>query len=276
MSHPARDTPRLFQPPITQRHLESEVASCVGGVLSPLLANIALSALDEHFDRQWKTEMATWHHRDRRRRRGLGSFKLVRYADDFVVVVNGQREHARALRDEVARVIAPLGLHLAPDKTRVVHIDDGFDFLGWHIRRMRKRGTRSKFYVYTIPSRKAVQAIRGRIKWRTSRSTLHLDLDQLLLGINRSLRGWANYFRHGVSSRAYSIVDYHAWRRIGTWIRRKHGRISWREVRRRFCDQGWRFAHNGIVFRGASSVGIVRYRYRGVRIPNPWTITTNS
>jgi RNA-directed DNA polymerase len=52
-----------------------------GGILSPLLANIALTALDEHFDQQWKTQMATWHHRDRRRRRGLGSWKLVRYAD---------------------------------------------------------------------------------------------------------------------------------------------------------------------------------------------------
>jgi RNA-directed DNA polymerase len=247
-----------------------------GGILSPLLANIALTVLDEHFDRQWKDGMATWHHRDRRRRNGQGSWKLVRYADDFVLVVNGQRQHAEQLRDEVAQVIAPLGLRLAPDKTRVVHIDDGFEFLGWHIRRMRKRGTRSKLYVYTIPSRKAVQAMRDRIKRRTGRSTLHLDLDQLLLGINRSLRGWANYFRHGVSSRAYSIVDYHAWQRIGAWIRRKHGRISWREVRHRFCAGGWRFAHNGIAFHGASSVGIVRYRYRGARIPNPWTITTTS
>lgn len=141
----------------------------------------------------------------------------------------------------------------------------------WHIRRMRKRGTASKFFVYTIPSRKAVQAIRDRIKTRTSRSTLHHDLDELLLQVNRSLQGWANYFRHGVSSRAFSNVDHHAWSRIGAWIRRKHGRISWREVRRRFCDQGWRPAFNGVHFRGASSVGIVRYRYRGTRIPNPWT-----
>jgi RNA-directed DNA polymerase len=244
-----------------------------GGILSPLLANIALTLLDEHFDQQWKTEMATWHHRDRRRRNGLGSWKLVRYADDFVLVVNGQRRHAEALRGEVAQVIAPLGLRLAPDKTRVVHIDDGFDFLGWRIRRMRKRGTQSTYFVYTIPSRKAVQAIRDRIRRRTARSTLHLDLDELILGLNRTLRGWANYFRHGVSSRTFSHVDYHAWLRIGAWIRRKHGRISWREVRRRFCDKGWRFAHNGIAFHGATSVGIVRYRYRGTRIPNPWTIT---
>jgi RNA-directed DNA polymerase len=243
-----------------------------GGILSPLLANIALSALDEHFDRQWKAEMATWHHRDRRRRNGLGSWKLVRYADDFVLVVNGQQQHAQTLHGEVARVIAPLGLHLAPDKTRVVHIDEGFDFLGWHIRRMRKRGT-NQYFVYTIPSRKAQQAIRDRITWRTRRSTLHYDLDDLLQQINRSLQGWANYFRHGVSSRAFSTVDHHAWQRIGTWIRRKHGRISWREVRRRFCDKGWRPAFNGVHLRGASSVAITRYRYRGTRIPNPWTIS---
>jgi len=48
---------------------------------------------------------------------------------------------------------------------------------------------------------------------------------------------------------------------------------SWQEVNRRYCDQGWRFAHNGVAFHGATSVAIVRYRYRGTRIPNPWTIT---
>jgi RNA-directed DNA polymerase len=243
-----------------------------GGILSPLLANIALTVLDEHFDRQWRQTMNSWHQRDRRRKQGLGSWKLIRYADDFVVCVNGQQQHAEALRQQVASVLAPLGLVLAPDKTRVVHIDEGFDFLGFHIRRMRKRGT-SKHYVYTVPSRKAVAAITAKVRTRTARSTLHLDLDQLLLGLNRSLQGWANYFRHGVSKEVFSKVDYHAWRRIGTWLRRKHGRISWREVRRQFCDRGWRFALNGVHFRGASSVAVTRYRYRGTRIPTPWTIT---
>lgn len=75
-----------------------------GGILSPLLANIALSALDEHFDAQWHNEMSTWHQRDRRKRRGAGNWKLIRYADDFVLVVNGQPHHAEALRDTVADV----------------------------------------------------------------------------------------------------------------------------------------------------------------------------
>jgi RNA-directed DNA polymerase len=243
-----------------------------GGILSPLLANIALSALDEHFAHQWRQTMNTSHQRERRRKQGLGCWKLVRYADDFVLCVNGQREHAEALRGEVAAVLAPLGLVLAADKTRVVHVDEGFDFLGLHIRRMRKRGT-CKRYVYTVPSRKAVAAVTATVRARTARSTLHHDLDQLLTGLNRSLQGWANYFRHGVSKAVFNKVDYHAWRRIGIWLRRKHGRISWREIKRRFCDRGWRFAHNGVCFRGASSVAVTRYRYRGSRIPTPWTIT---
>lgn len=185
--------------------------------------------------------------------------------------MRGDRGHAEAVRDEVAEAIAPLGLRLAPDKTHAVGIDEGFDFLGFDIRRMRKPGT-NKRYVYTVPSRKAIAAITAKVTARTSRSTLHLTLDELPLGLNRTLSGWANYFRYGVSKAVFSKVDYHAWRRIGAWIHRKHGRISWREVRRRFCDTGWRYAHNGVVFRGAASVTVTRYRYRGTRIPTPWTI----
>jgi RNA-directed DNA polymerase len=68
-------------------------------------------------------------------------------------MVSGHRHHAEALREEVAGVLAPLGLHLAPEKTRVVHIDEGFDFLSFNIRRQRKRGTQ-KHYVYTKPSKR--------------------------------------------------------------------------------------------------------------------------
>ena len=75
-----------------------------------------------------------------------------RPATHLVLLVSGDRHHAEALREQVSAVIAPLGLRLAPEKTRVVHIDEGFDFLGFHIRRMRKRGT-NKHYVYTTPSR---------------------------------------------------------------------------------------------------------------------------
>ena len=245
-----------------------------GGILSPLLANIALSALDDHFDQKWRQEMGTKWQRQKRRQHGQGNYKIVRYADDFVLMVSGERHHAEGLREEVTAVLAPMGLRLAPEKTRVVHIDEGFDFLGFTIRRLRKRGTQ-KHYVYTRPSRKAIQAIKDKVTARTYRSTRHMGPDELIASLNRSLAGWANYFRYGVSKAAFSAVDHHAWGRIMRWLRRKYKRgrhrIGMPELRRRFCGQGWRFACNGVVFTGASSVAVTRYRYRGTTIATPWT-----
>jgi RNA-directed DNA polymerase len=83
-----------------------------GGILSPLLANIALSALDDHFDRQWQQEMGTKQQRANRRRNGQGNWRLCRYADDLVLMVSGDRRHAEALREEVAAVLAPLAMAL--------------------------------------------------------------------------------------------------------------------------------------------------------------------
>ena len=94
-------------------------------------------------------------------------------------------------------MLAPMGLRLSPEKTRVVHIDDGFDFLGFHIRRMRKRGS-GKLFVYTRPSNKAIASIKDRVRTMTYRHTLHHDPGYLLDYLGRVLRGWANYFRHGV------------------------------------------------------------------------------
>ena len=243
-------------------------------MLSPLLASIALSALDDHFTR-CRQQTGTSKQREKRRKQGLGTWRLVRYCDDFVVMVNGSRAHAEALRAEVAAVLAPLGLRLAEEKTRVVHIEEGFDFLSFTIRRMRKRGT-SKHYVYTIPSKKAIQAVKARISQMTYRSTRNLSPEVLIQNINRTLTGWANYFRHGVSKAVFNAVDAHAWRRIMRWLRRKyqHGNsaIGMPEPRRRFCLPGtWQFAVNGVRLTGASSVAVTRYRYRGSKIPTPWT-----
>ena len=242
-----------------------------GGILSPLLANIALSALDEHFAAQWEPGNGQRRKRDRK---GLGNWRLVRYADDFVIMVSGIRRHAEALREEAAAVLAPLGLRLAGEKTRVVHIDEGFDFLGFTIRRLRKRGTQ-KHYVYTVPSRKSIQAVQGKIAAKTYRATQNQDFAALLQSVNKSLAGWANYFRHGVSKAVFGAVDHYTWNRIRRWLRRKHhGRtgLGMPELRRRFCLPGtWKFAAGTVRFTGASAVPVTRYRYRGTRIPTPWT-----
>jgi RNA-directed DNA polymerase len=257
---------------------ESPTGTPQGGILSPLLANIALSALDDHFDRQWHQQMGTSGQRCTRTRHGQGNWRLIRYADDFVLMVSGDRHHAETLREQVAAVLAPLGLRLAPDKTRTVHLDEGFDFLSFTIRRLRKRGT-NKHYVYTTPSTKAIQKVKDKVKAKTYRSTRHWDLNRMITSLNRSLVGWANYFRHGVSKAVFSTVDHHAWLRLMRWTRAKHkgrNRLGMRQFHRRFCDQGWRIAHNGVAFTGASSVPVTRYRYRGSTIPTPWTPTATT
>jgi RNA-directed DNA polymerase len=252
---------------------ESLTGTPQGGILSPLLANIALSALDDHFAQEWQQKMGTPYQRFKRRKNGLGNWKIIRFADDFVLMVSGDRHHAEALREEVSAVLAPLGLRLAPEKTSVVHIDEGFDFLGHHIRRQRKRGT-SKYYVYTKPSKKAIASIKDKVSAKTYRSTRHMELDELLRSLNQTLRGWANFFRYGVAKAIFNAVDSHTWLRLMRWIRAKYAgkhRLGMKELRRRFCDQGWRFAHNGVVSTGAASVKVERYRYRGNTIATPWT-----
>ena len=103
-----------------------------------------------------------------------------------------------------------------------------------------------------------------------------MDLDKLITSLNRMLVGWARYHRYGVSKAIFSAVDSHTWGRLMRWIRAKYQgkhRLGMTELRRRFCDKGWRFAHNGVVFTGATSVAVSRYRYRGSTIATPWTPT---
>ena len=244
-----------------------------GGILSPLLANIALSALDEHFARQWQAQMGTRWQRKKRRRQGPGQLaagplrRRLRH--------HGERRpahHAEALREEAAAVLAPLGLRLAEEKTRVVHIDEGFDFLGFTIRRMRKRGT-AKHYVYTVPSRKAIQAIKDKVSAKTYRSTRHQDLadahpehqpDPGRVGELLPPRSVQSRLQR---DRRPRVGPDHAL--AAAQVRTASGCQT---LRRRFCVPGtWKFAANGVRFTGASAVPVTRYRYRGSTIPTPWT-----
>jgi RNA-directed DNA polymerase len=111
---------------------ETWTGTAQGGIMSPLIFNIAMSVLDEHLHRPWKSggTMAAHHQRVQRRAKGLPNWRACRYADDFVVLVDGTEADAEALREDIADVLAPLGLRLAPAKTRVVHMSEGFDFLG--------------------------------------------------------------------------------------------------------------------------------------------------
>ena len=236
-----------------------------GGILSPLLANIALSALDEHFARAWQT-MGSGSQRHRRRLRGEATYRLVRYADDLVICVAGERRHAIALVAEVERLLQPLGLTLSEEKTAVTHIDEGFDFLGWRIK--RGRGRHGQPAVHTYPSKRSLQSVKAKVKQITT-TGYQQTLDQLLARLNPVLRGWCAYFQHGVSSRTFSYLDAYTWRRVICWLRRKHPQTNWRWLRRRYLP-GWRPTGTRLALYDPRSVRIVRYRYRGERIATPW------
>src|SRR5450755_4596059 len=170
LSHVRCNTPRPLATPVAQRHLKAEVATCVGGALSPLLANIALSVLDEHLTGPWKPggAMSTPGRRAVRRRKGQPSWRVVRYADDFVGLVDGCRSDVTAVHEEIATVLAPLGLRLSPAKTRIVHMSEGFDFLGFRIQWRRKRGT-NQWYVYTFIADRPLKAVKAKIRAMTHR-----------------------------------------------------------------------------------------------------------
>ncbi|MEV0678328.1 group II intron reverse transcriptase/maturase [Actinosynnema sp. NPDC050436] len=241
-----------------------------GGILSPLLANVALGVLDEYVDQAPGGPNAAQGERAKRKRQGKANYRLIRYADDFLVMVAGNRDHAEELRTEVAEVLAPMGLSLSMAKTRVTHVDEGFDFLGWRIQRHAKRGTNRR-YVYTYPSKKALRSVMDKVK-TACRKGNNLPLSALLHELNPVLRGWCAYFRPGVSSATFQYLRHYAWQTVIRWARRKHPKANWKTIRRIYCrGEWWPVTGRGELFNPAK-VATTRYPYRGAAIPGPWLL----
>jgi RNA-directed DNA polymerase len=255
-------------------HRDTHTGTPQGGILSPLLANVALSVLDEYFHEPWRPggSMSTGYQRERRRAKGLPTWRIVRYADDFVVLVNGTREDTEALREQVTGVLAGLGLRLSPEKTRVVHMSEGFDFLGRRIQWRRKRGT-NKWYVYTFISDRAIRSVKAKIRALTHR-TSQRDLEYVLTGLNLVMHGWANHFKHEIAKNVFAMLDNFAWWRVVRMLRGRH-HWRWKDVRARFTTPSGRWlpiSKGDTELQRIAEIKVSRYRYRGSRIPNPWTL----
>jgi RNA-directed DNA polymerase len=241
-----------------------------GGILSPLLANIALSVLDEHFSRKWEALGPSWT-RAKRRREGVPAYRLVRYADDFVVMVAGTRADTEALWPELGAVLGPMGLSLSVEKSGICHIDEGFDFLGFRIQRRSWHGRPGKRAIYTYPSKRSLAAVIGKVRMLTRRAR-HRTLADLLRAINPVLRGWCSYFRHGASKRVFCYLDHFTWWRIVSWLRKRHLGLNWGTISRRYLP-GWEIRDGRVEMFRPQAETVSRYRYRGNLIPTPWTET---
>jgi len=249
---------------------ETSTGAPQGGILSPLLSNVALSILDDHFAAAWQATGDT-HQREQRRRKGLANYRLVRYADDWVLMVAGTQADAEHLREEAAAVLLPMGLRLSEEKTRIVHIDQGFDFLGMHIQRHKQRGS-SRRFVYTYPSRAARAAVKAKVRDATRRST-NQSLAILLHRLNFVLRGWTNYHRHGAAAKTFAFLSAFTWRRVWCWLCHKYPKTGMGVLRRRHTRNWWPEQDEVRLFK-PTTVAITRYRYRGAAIPSPWAIVT--
>ncbi|MDP9410857.1 MAG: group II intron reverse transcriptase/maturase [Actinomycetota bacterium] len=251
---------------------ETTAGTPQGGILSPLLANVALSVLDEHLAQAPGGPGTGSVQRARRRRHGRPNFRLVRYADDWCLMVKGTRADAEALWKEITGVLSAMGLRLSEEKTLVTHVEEGLDFLGWRIQRHRKPGT-NRHYVYVYPAKKAVQAAKRKIKKLCREVVVNQSLDGLLRRLNPMLRGWCAYFRPGVSSAVFSYLSHYTWQTVWRWLRRKHRRSTVKDLRGVYCGGGWWPASQHREMFNPEKVGTTRYRYRGSVIPSPWPTT---
>jgi group II intron reverse transcriptase/maturase len=151
-----------------------------GSPISPLLGNVALHVLDG----EWARTSS---------RLGV----LVRFADDFVVLCRSRAAAEEALR-RVTAILAPLGLQLHPNKTRIVRLtrgEQGFDFLGFHHHKVESWRWRGRYYLHRWPSDRAMRQIRAKVREATSRREVGRAVEWVVADLNHLLRGWGAYFR---------------------------------------------------------------------------------
>lgn len=176
-----------------------------GGVISPLLLNVALHGLEEAAGaRQERSDT---------RRTKRGSPALVRYADDMVALCHS-RQQAEQVKAKLAVWLAPRGLSFNEDKTRIVHLDDGFDFLGFTARRHHGK-------LIIKPSKAAITRVTRRLA-AEMRALRGANAAMVLATINPITRGWANYYRGVASSRVFAALDTYMWRLTYKWACHRH------------------------------------------------------
>jgi RNA-directed DNA polymerase len=204
-----------------------ELGSPQGGVLSPLLSNIYLHEVDQQFHRQ----DAPWH--------------LVRYADDLLILC-GTQSDAETAYAHLTNVLTDLGLTLNADKTRVVHVDAGFDFLGFGFRPGRYvRNGRGRTTTIKVPRGQALKGIRLRIKDAVKSIPLNAAVGTAVKAINVRLKGWANYFRISQMYRPLKRLVWHAEKQLRIFIRRKFQRKRSQGTRCRYPAE-YLHAHLGL------------------------------
>ena len=188
-----------------------------GGIISPTLANWTLDGLEDALEARFAPTVSA-----KRKNRVW----LVRYADDFVITGSSRELLENEVRPLVEAFLAERGLQLSKEKTKVTHIDEGFDFLGQHLQKFDGK-------LLIMPSPKSVHAFLERVR-EIIKGNRTAKQEHLIGLLNPVIRGWANYHRHIVASETFAHVDFMIWRALWRWARRRHPRKGARWVLKRY------------------------------------------
>jgi len=249
---------------------DTKLGTPQGGIASPLLANVYLHELDKYMEHNYTVCLSNT---DKRKRRagGMANHTYVRYADDFVILCNGTRGDAEAIRREVHDFLRDeLRLTLSMEKTKVTHLNDGFDFLGFTLRRsMGSRGVGVK----TLISAKAVRRHLDFLKAALNPTTQEGSFAAKVMALNRAIAGWCRYYQYtSKASTQFGRLDYETFWMAVHWLCRKHG-LSIPECLKRYNRPG-----SGL---GVGEIRLISHRsypsqtYRELFLkPNPYTTMT--
>ncbi|MBN3787091.1 group II intron reverse transcriptase/maturase [Burkholderia sp. Ac-20353] len=209
----------------------TEAGTPQGGIISPTLANVTLNGLERELMEHLRATLGV-------RTAQKQKVNVVRYADDFVITGVSQEVLENEVRPWVEAFLAQRGLQLSEEKTRIAHIDDGFDFLGWNFRKYSGK-------LLIKPSKKNAKAFYRKVAETISGNKTVKQKD-LIQKLNPMLRGWAQYHSPVVAKQAYSRMEYLVFRRLWRWSKRRHPQKSADWVRRKYFhpvdDRKWVFA----------------------------------
>jgi RNA-directed DNA polymerase len=198
-----------------------------GGIISPVVANLVLDGLEALLSERFGST---------RRIRNRNKVYLIRYADDFIITGVSQDLLEQEVLPVVKEFLATRGLKLSETKTRITHINDGFEFLGFHLRKYDGK-------LLIKPTKKSVRHILMKIRTLIKKARSY-STERLIDELNSVIRGWANFYRYVVSKKIFAKIDHEIWKSLWQWARRRHisRTARWRRKRYFTTEQGlWGF-----------------------------------
>ena len=215
-----------------------------GGVISPILANMTLDGLQRKLkEKYWRYNQKGEYCENRKPdyRQNIKKVNFIRYADDFVVTGDSEQT-CLEVRNVVEWFLIERGVELSEDKTRIVHIDEGFDFLGWNFRKYNGK-------LLVKPSKKAIQKFLDEIR-ETIKANPSIRQSDLIIQLNRKIRGWRNYHKHVIARDVFEYCDNEIFQALWSWALRRHKNKGKVWVKERYWhsikNDNWVFFDNSV------------------------------